>query len=236
MMWYVRRGEREIGPLGEDALRALVGTGQITPDTQLWHEGLSGWTAAVALPGVFGPRTAAPVARAAASPPGTRVPPRQPAAPRRARLRIWVAAGVCLLAVAALIAFGLHWLHDAPGYSAEQTPAPLLQQELAQAADRINASGPRMIDDITRLDGAQVSPGPMFTYEYTLTSISVRVLSATDLETLRARLSAHVRQVVCSGTALQPVLRTGVTTGFHYRDRDGQNLVMVHISSADCGR
>jgi GYF domain 2 len=53
--WYVRRGEREIGPLGEEALRALVGTGQITPDTQLWREGLPGWTAAAALPGVLGP-------------------------------------------------------------------------------------------------------------------------------------------------------------------------------------
>ena len=55
MKWYVRHGEREIGPLGEEALRALVGTGQITPDTQLWREGLSGWTEASALPGVLGP-------------------------------------------------------------------------------------------------------------------------------------------------------------------------------------
>lgn len=234
MIWYVRRGEREIGPLGEDALRALVGTGQITPDTQLWHQGLSGWTAAVALPGVLGPRGAAPVAQAAA--PESRVAPREPPAPRRARLRIWIAAGVCLLAVAALIAFGLHRQHDQPRYSAEQTPMPVLQQELTQAANRVNASGPRMIDDITRLDGAQVSPGPTFTYEYTLTGISVRLLSPAALETLRARLSAHVRQVVCGGTALQPVLRTGVITGFHYRDRDGQDLVMVHVSGADCGR
>lgn len=62
MKWYVRRGEREIGPLGEEALRALVGTGQITPDTQLWREGLPGWTEAAALPGVLGPRAAAPSA------------------------------------------------------------------------------------------------------------------------------------------------------------------------------
>src|SRR6185437_11435312 len=61
MIWYVRRGEHEIGPVGEDALRALVGTGQITPDTPLWHEGLSGWTGALELPGVLGPRIAAPV-------------------------------------------------------------------------------------------------------------------------------------------------------------------------------
>jgi hypothetical protein len=55
MIWYVRRGDREIGPLGEDALRALVGTGQVNPDTPLWREGLPGWTAAGTLPGVLGP-------------------------------------------------------------------------------------------------------------------------------------------------------------------------------------
>ena len=235
MMWYVRRGEREIGPLGEDALRALVGTGQITEDTELWHEGLSGWTAAVALPGVLGPRAAGPLAHAVASPSGARVAPVEPAA-HRAGLRIWVIAGIGLLAVAALIAFGLHRLHDESRHAAERTPAPLLQQELAEAAKRVNASGPRMIDDITRLDGAQVSPGPMFTYEYTLTNISVRLLSPTALETLRWRLSAHVRQAVCGGTALQPILSTGVITRFHYRDREGQDLVTVHVSSADCGR
>ena len=61
MSWYVRRGEREIGPLGEDALRALVGTGQILHDTQVWREGLSTWAAAGALPGVLGPQAAVPL-------------------------------------------------------------------------------------------------------------------------------------------------------------------------------
>jgi hypothetical protein len=59
MVWYVRRGDREIGPLGDDALRALVGTGQVNPDTPVWREGLSGWTAAGTLPGLLGPRASA---------------------------------------------------------------------------------------------------------------------------------------------------------------------------------
>lgn len=241
MMWYVRRGEREIGPLGEDALRALVGTGQITADTELWHEGLSGWTAAVALPGVLGPRAAAAAAaaQAAASRSGAGIAPLEPA-PRRGGLRIWITTWACLLAAALLVAFalyGLHQQHTASNNSTARGPAPIAQQEeLVQAANRVNASSPRMIDDITRIDGAHVSPGPIFTYEYTLTNISVRQLSPTALETLRWRLSAHVRQAVCGGTALQPILRTGVITRFHYRDRDGQDLVNVQVSSADCGK
>lgn len=93
MIWYVMRGERELGPLGEDALRALVGTGQVTADTRLWHAGLACWTAAAALPGVLGPGTT--VTRA--SPPA-----------KRGADRTQAAAGICLLALAALLALGLY--------------------------------------------------------------------------------------------------------------------------------
>ena len=387
MSWYVRRGEREIGPLGEDALRALVGTGQITADTQLWREGLSGWTAALALPGVLGPRATAP--RAPAPRPEITVAPepnqsaaaasqaddalhelatpwrrywarsldltistclvamligtvrpsllgrlsagmgarwsvlllllplalamdalihwalgntpgkaiagvkvlakggRHPLgaaaylgrnfgvyvfglglglplvslftlvlsyrraadaetsrwdrlcgsrvyALSRAELRTWVTACVYVVGLIALFALGLQTQSNNSRYTAARTPAPILQQELTQAANSINAVAPQMVDAITRLDGAHVGPGPLFVYEYTLTNLRAARLSAATLETLRWRLSAHVRQAVCRGTALKPMLRTGTTIRFHYRDPDGQELATVSIASADC--
>ena len=369
MFWYVQRGEHEIGPVGEDALRALVGTGQITPDTRLWHEGLSGWTAALELPGVLGPRAAAPLSSAAVDAP--RFEPATPwrrywarfiditvgmflvammtgairpslaghlnaavgarwvvlvlllpfalvidagiyralgntpgkaiagikvltedgrrllSAPaylgrnfgvyffglglglplvslftliygyRRAAagemstwdrlsasrvhalsgdtLRTWLAAGVYLLGATGVFALGLHTQHRESTYAAHHAPAPILQQELTQAANGVNAAAPKMIDRITRLDGAHVGPGSLFTYEYTLTNMRLHEISPVILATLRWRLSAHVRQAVCSGTALKPMLTTGTTVRFHYRDREGQSLVMVSVSSADCG-
>ncbi|HEU5442464.1 MAG TPA: RDD family protein [Steroidobacteraceae bacterium] len=400
MSWYVRRGEREIGPLGEDALRALVGTGQIAGDTQLWREGLSGWTEAIELPGVLGPRGAAPFAsgprqpRVAApdeprsmtsAPAGTALQaqislpavatPAEQATPwrrywarslditigtflvavlvgalrpgssaqlgaakhagwiivlillpfvlamdalihwslgntpgkaiagikvlteegrrplsaaaylgrnfgmyvfglglglplvslitlivsyRRAtagetsrwdrfsgsrvfvlsgsRRRTWAAASIYVLGVTALLALGLYTRHNRSAYTAAHTPAPVLQQELTQAANAVNASSPRMIDRITRLDGAHVGPGALLTYEYTLTNMHAARLSAMTLETLRWRLSAHVRQAICRGTAPRPMLSTGTTIRFRYRDKDGRELVTVTVSSADCGR
>lgn len=240
MKWYVRRGECEVGPLGEDALRALVGTGQITDDTQLWREGLSGWTDARALPGILGPK--ASVSTAVASSSTAAVGPRTLAPPaganRRIRLLagIWLLAGICLAGVTAVIAFGLHQRHDETREGAVSTPASILRQELTQAANSVNASSPRMIDGITRLDGAHSGPGPLFTYEYTLTNISARLLTPRSLETVRWRLSADVRQAICGGSGLRPVLQAGVITRIHYRDRDGQDLVMVRVSSADCGK
>lgn len=386
MSWYVRRGEREIGPLGEEALRALVGTGQITHDTPLWREGLPHWTAASALPGVLGPRAAAPFVpgpqpagslaadsiRPAVLGAGGAVPelaapwrrywalsadlavssflvavfiaalrpglfrqfnatPAQewtflllllplalamdalihwalgntpgkaiagikvmqeggaqalgPAAYLRrnlglyvfglglglplislctlaygyrraaagevatwdrlagsraytlapAQVRTWVAASVYLLGGAALFAIGLGTEHKRSRYAPAHPPAPILQQELTQAANSVNASGPRMIDKITRLEGAHAGPGSLFTYEYTLTNIAVSLLSPSTLQTLRWRLSEHVRQAACGGTALKPLLRTGATVRFNYRGRDGRELALVSVSSADCG-
>ncbi|MGH8179876.1 MAG: RDD family protein [Steroidobacteraceae bacterium] len=391
MIWYMRRGEREIGPVGDDALRALVGTGQITPATRLWHEGLSGWTAALELPGVLGPRTATPFGPTTAglqpSPPIAPAPPAatastssvdaaplEPATPWRrywARLidltvsmflvammtgairpsligqlntlvgarwvvlllllpfalvldagiyrvlgntpgkaiagikalaqdgrrmlsapaylgrnfgvylfglglglplvnlftlvygyrraaagelstwdricasrvfalsggarRTWLAAGLYVLAVVAVLALGMHTQHRQSTYASTRAPAPILLQELTQAANGVNATAPKMIDRITRLDGAHVGPGSLFTYEYTLTNMRLHELSPVILATLRWRLSEHVRQAVCGGTALKPMLATGTTVRFHYRDRDGGDLVLVSVSSADCG-
>ena len=371
MTWYVRRGEREIGPLGEDALRALVGTGQITADTPLWREGLSGWTAALALPGVLGPRAAA-AAQAAASLPadeahreaatpwrrywarsldliigtfvagvllgsclpalfarlttaaagawllflillplalaldtlihwalgntpgkaiaGIEVLAQQDRRPLRAAAhlgrnfgvyafglglgiplvslislimsyhraaaggtspwdrfsgsrayalsgtarRTWMTAAAYLLVLAALLALRLHTQLANSRYGATPLPPPILQQELTQAANSVNATAPRMIDGDTRLDGAHAGPGSLFTYEYTLTNVRAARLSAAALENLRWRLSAHVRRAVCRGSALQPMLRTGTTVRFHYRDPDGREVATVSVASADC--
>jgi hypothetical protein len=235
MIWYVRRGDREMGPLGEDALRALVGTGQVTADTPLWREDLPGWTAAATLPGVLGPKAAAS--------PGSQQPrsagdsPQAPAAWRPGSTPLyWATAGICLIAVAALLTLRLHGRHGRARDATARTPVPILQQELTEAANGVNASTPRMVDDITRLDGAHAGPGTLFTYEYTLTNIRASLLSPASLETLRRRLSADVRQTVCSGTALQPLLRVGAVVRFHYRDLDGQELALASVSIADCAK
>jgi hypothetical protein len=153
---------------------------------------------------------------------------------RCGQLRTWLTAGIYLLGLTGFFALGLHAQHNRSKYTATSAPAPVLQQELTQAANGVNADSPRMIDHITRLDGASVGPGPLFTYEYTLTNMSVRRLSSGTLATLQQRLAAHVRQAVCRAGALAPILRTGTTVRFRYRDRDGRDLVLVSVTRADC--
>lgn len=237
MIWYVRRGELELGPLGEDALRALVGTGQVTRDTPLWHEGLPDWTAAGALGGVLGPMaTAMPDPQPRTSVTDSTPTPTAPRPGIGPIYRATATAGILLIMTAALLALWLQGRHERARYTIARAPSPTLQQELTQAANGVNASTPRMIDNITRLDGAQAGPGTLFTYEYTLTNISASMLSPASLATLRQRLSADVRQTVCGGTALQALLRAGAVIRFDYHDRDGRELTLASVASADCAR
>jgi uncharacterized RDD family membrane protein YckC len=380
MTWYVRRGEYELGPLGDDALRALVGTGQVSAETPVRREGVCGWTAAAAIPGVLGPRAVAPrapdpqasVAEAPAVAPAAMPQPASPwrrywarsldisicvfvmavlvgalsptllaqstlgeargwilllallplslaldtliywalgnspgkaiagikvlkedgrrplSAPvhlrrnlgvylfglglglpllslitliwsygraaaaepsiwdRFARSRVyalsgggrrtWLAAGVYLLGTLGLFAFGLHERQNDSRYTAAHTPAPLLEQELTQAANGVNATAPRRVDYIVRVDGARAGPGALFTYDYTVTNLRVSLLSPARLQRFRWRLGGSVRRAVCRESALEAILKAGATVRFHYRDRDGKELAVVSVSSADCGR
>lgn len=50
--WYYARGEEQVGPVGEDELRALIAGGQVTADTLVWTQGMSNWIAAGRVPGL----------------------------------------------------------------------------------------------------------------------------------------------------------------------------------------
>ncbi len=43
MLWYFVRDGRQEGPLNEEAFSAAVTSGQVQPDTLVWHEGMADW-------------------------------------------------------------------------------------------------------------------------------------------------------------------------------------------------
>lgn len=101
-VWYFADGDVQRGPITEAQLRSLIGTGNLTPEDQVWKEGMEDWTPAGEIPGLFdqpGPTTppAAPAASAVAEPKTKQAKavkpapaPASPAAettPRRARMK-----------------------------------------------------------------------------------------------------------------------------------------------------
>lgn len=45
MNWYYASGKEKRGPVDDDGLAALVKTGEVKPDTLVWHEGMEAWKA-----------------------------------------------------------------------------------------------------------------------------------------------------------------------------------------------
>lgn len=55
MDWFVHNGKQRIGPITGDALRAMLATGAITPDSLVWRTGMETWTPASAVAGIGAP-------------------------------------------------------------------------------------------------------------------------------------------------------------------------------------
>ena len=79
-VWYFADGDVQRGPITEAQLRALIGTGNLTPEDQVWKEGMEDWTPAGEVAGLFNQA-------ASATPPATpahrRRPMPRPNCPRR---------------------------------------------------------------------------------------------------------------------------------------------------------
>lgn len=55
MEWFIHDGQRKIGPITGDALRAMAATGKIESDTLIWRRGMESWTKASLVPGILTP-------------------------------------------------------------------------------------------------------------------------------------------------------------------------------------
>ncbi len=70
MDWYYAESGRQVGPIKEEALEALVRSGVVNPDTLVWQQGMSNWQAYRTVRSVVGAPAehALPVATAAPEP------------------------------------------------------------------------------------------------------------------------------------------------------------------------
>lgn len=67
--WYYARGTERVGPLTLEQLRALVASGQLRREDNVWADGMPQWTPAGSRPELFGPAGTTGVAPVAGTPP-----------------------------------------------------------------------------------------------------------------------------------------------------------------------
>lgn len=101
--------------------------------------------------------------------------------------------------------------------------------QLQQAADAVNQQAPMMVDQETRLDGAE-SGSQMLTYNYTLVNYT-----ADDLD--RDKFTRALRPTLLKSgcKALAPLLREGIDVQYVYRGKDKGEIATMGLTGADCG-
>ncbi len=62
--WFFASAGKQEGPIAETQFRVLIGNGQITADTLVWSEGMSGWVPAGSVPGLISGGSVPPAMRA----------------------------------------------------------------------------------------------------------------------------------------------------------------------------
>jgi hypothetical protein len=98
-------------------------------------------------------------------------------------------------------------------------------------ADRINAAGPTMVDEETRLDRATAGPGALLTYHYTFPNYSARDI---DPDAIESTTFLSVKNSVCASDEMLPSLQYGGMYAYHYSGNDGVRIGGFTVSKDDC--
>jgi len=99
-------------------------------------------------------------------------------------------------------------------------------EKLAQA---VNAAGPKIIDEFTRLDRATAGPGRRLTYHMTV-SVSK---SEIDQAEWKQKTLPSIRTNTLEQEATRSLLKAGITVVLSYSSKDGSHLDETTFTSKD---
>jgi hypothetical protein len=145
---------------------------------------------------------------------------------RTSGIRTWVGAAAYFV-----LLVGLAQLNAAEKASGAAAAATSRVDTLREAVRSVNAMAPKMVDKVTRLDGAEIGPGTAFTYLYTLTTIDSATMKVD--ESARAAHLEKVRTDYCRG-GMKSFRDANVAVQFKYRDHSGLPFTLLSVSPSDC--
>lgn len=94
-------------------------------------------------------------------------------------------------------------------------------------AEEVNASAPMMIDNITRLDHAEVIRNNTFRYNYTLVN---HTKSDPEINDLIERMENRITTLVKDSKKLEPYKKNKITMSYFYMDKNGDFLFEILVT------
>jgi hypothetical protein len=106
-----------------------------------------------------------------------------------------------------------------------------LDVELAVAANKINSEAPKIINDVTRMDGASYGPGAVFKYRLTFYNHRSDQITKSDFSSMW-----DAAQLKRTCETMSKVIDRDVQVIYEYRGIDGKAVGQVELSKKNCQR
>ncbi|MCX8512022.1 MAG: hypothetical protein ORN83_09690 [Chthoniobacteraceae bacterium] len=104
--------------------------------------------------------------------------------------------------------------------------------QLEQLAQAVNASAPKMVDEVTQLDRATAGPGRRLTYHMTI-SISQSEFNRTEWE---QKTVPSIRTNTLQQDATKALLKAGISVAIRYSSKDGTYLDETIFTPSDLAK
>jgi len=101
--------------------------------------------------------------------------------------------------------------------------------DMVQIASAINGQGPKMVDQITRLEGATAGPGNRLTLRFTIVSFNVQQI---DRVAWRTEVVPTIRKTMIN-SAFSDFVRNGTVVVYRYHDRNGAFVDELTFTAKD---
>ncbi|MDD5706539.1 MAG: hypothetical protein PHR35_11480 [Kiritimatiellae bacterium] len=94
----------------------------------------------------------------------------------------------------------------------------------------INATCPKMLDEVTRMDGATAGPGKLVTIRETVLAMDG---ATTDMVAWRTTIAPRIRASSAQAPGIRKLLAAGTTVIYQYNGRDGVIIDKIKLTRTD---
>ena len=108
------------------------------------------------------------------------------------------------------------------------------ESQIRFAVAAVNIGTPKMVDEITRLDGAQALPGLAMQYNFTILSEDADEVDPEYREAFEAEMHKQLEKTICLSDELEPFRALGATFRYRYANRLGGLITAFSIRSSEC--
>lgn len=107
-----------------------------------------------------------------------------------------------------------------------------IEASIKKTVDAINAKGPQMLDESTRMDFVTFGPPRTVTYHHTMVNFYLKDVNRAVFD---GEFTNNTRAKVCANQGIKQMFLNNVSFVYEYKTKDGQRIGPVLVNRSHCG-